>query len=763
MSKTPKRTDSGSNLETQAVTQKTDSLSPQEKEKRKERVLTQGTPSVTQSIADAVVIKNENIFFLTQPDGSVPLDGQHGFGLYYHDCRYLNGYEFKIANSDPNVLVSDASQGFAAIFELTNPEIQVGEGEHIPMGNVGITWERVLDAGELTLYDSIDFHNYGREQITCPFSLTFGADFKDVFAIRGLWPQQPGEKLSPRWEQNALSLVYEGADGRYRSLTVQFSLPPERKNGTCAEFGINLSPGESKELLVSLTVAEAADQSQVQPQAEDKPDVKGIESYFREASDEWVQGHTKVQSDSVLLNHLMNRSLKDLRTLQTQIEDQDFFAAGVPWFVTLFGRDSAITALQTLSYRPDIAAETLRLLASYQGDEVDEWRDEQPGKILHEIRVGELARLGEIPHTPYYGTVDATPLFLILMVQHAAWTGDLGLFKELRGNVDRALEWIDTYGDQNGDGYVEYKSTSSRGLVNQGWKDSGNAIVNADGSLAEPPIALVEVQGYVYQAKVGLADLYERAGEADRAEQLRQEAKALCQRFNRDFWLDDLGFYALALQKGGNPAAVVSSNPGHALWSGIVDQDKAATTVGRMMEQDMFNGWGVRTLSDRNPAYNPTGYHLGTVWPHDNAIIAAGFRRYGFDNEAQRVFKGITLAAMDFESFRLPELWSGFHQEMYSVPVHYPVACHPQAWAAGSVPFMIETFLGLVPEAFERRLRIVRPILPDFVDQIHVRGLQVADASVDLDFERTSEKDCEVNIARVDGELDVHVEKEQLK
>lgn len=367
---------------------------------------------------------------------------------------------------------------------------------------------------------------------------------------------------------------------------------------------------------------------------------------------------------------------------------------------------------------------------------------------------------GGDPAYPYYGTVDATPLFLVLLARHAAWTGELTLFHELRENVEWALTWIDRYGDSDGDGFVDYRSKTKSGLVNQGWKDSGNAIVNRDGSLAEPPIALVEVQAYVYRAKMDLADLFERAGEPDRAVRLREEARALKDRFNQDFWLEDLGIYALALQAHGKPVAVVSSNPGHALWAGIADWDKAEKTAQRLMAEDMFSGWGIRTLSALEKAYNPTAYHLGTVWPHDNSIIAAGFRQYRLDEYAGRIFSGLSEASLHFDAYRLPELFCGFPYQDYNVPVRYPVACHPQAWAAGSLPFLITAFLGLRPEAFERRLRIVRPMLPEGVDRIYVRRLQVGNAYVDINFERASGGQTTVNVTALDGELDVTLEAE---
>lgn len=744
-----------------AVDGRPEHLSLEEEQKRKQQVLTQGTASITRSIADAVVMKNENVFFLTEPDGDVPMSGGHGYGLYYHDCRYLNGYELKLAGGEPTKLVSTAPHGFTGIFELTNPEIQVSDGEHIAKNDIGITWRRTLEGDAPALHDLIAFQNYGLETIEVPVSLIFRAEFESVFAIRGLFPERLGRRHSPSWEEDdLLHFLYDGADGLYRSLSICFSPGPTAKDGATAHFRIKLEPREQKQLLVSLFIAEAPDRSDIRPKHHQQPDLKRIEVLRERASEEWLGHFPEIRSDSLLLNHLIERSFRDLLMLRSHLADQTYFAAGLPWFGTLFGRDSLITALQTLAYDPVIAEQTLRVLANYQGDEVNEWRDEQPGKILHEMRVGELARIGEIPHHPYYGTVDATPLFLVLVGRHAAWTGDLTLFHDLRNNIERALEWMAKYGDANGDGYIEYQSTSEKGLINQGWKDSGDAIVNDDGSLATPPISLVEVQGYAYLAKMTMADLFERTGEPDRARQLREEAQSLRERFNRDFWLEEKGIYALALQAGLKPCAVVSSNPGHALWAGIADRDKGHRTVERLMADDMNSGWGIRTLSSTEARYNPVGYHLGTVWPHDNAIIVAGFRCYGHDDAALRIATDLMRAAMHFDLDQLPELFAGFKREEYGVPVRYPVACHPQAWAAGSVPFLLETLLGLAPDAFNQQLRIERPMLPDFVDHVEIRGLKVGRASADLRFGRTGDGSVTANVLEIDGDLDVVVEPE---
>ncbi|MDQ4075489.1 MAG: amylo-alpha-1,6-glucosidase, partial [Chloroflexota bacterium] len=686
---------------------------------------------MARSIAQAVVMKDLNVFFLTDADGQVPLEDGHGLGLYYHDCRFLNGYELKLAGIQPNVLVSTAARGFMAIFELSNArDIKIADGSVISKEDIGITWERVVDHAQLTLHDRITLKNFGLEQITFPLSLTFQPGFEDVFVVRRFLAEKPGTLHPPAWKDGILSFLYDGADGLYRRLAIHFAPTPKATDGTTAHFQITLQPRESKQILVSLDLAESTDRSAVQTHVHQQADLEQVETIIQRSADQWLGHYTRIRSDSVLLDKILERSFRDLGVLRSMIGDEQFFAAGIPWFATLFGRDSLITALQTLAYDPDIAEQTLRVLARHQGQHVDEWQDEQPGKILHELRIGELARLGEIPHTPYYGTVDATSLFLILVGRHAAWTGDLTVFNDLRSHIEHALEWMSQYGDREGDGYIEYESesTSEQGLINKGWKDSGNAIVNDDGSLAKPPIALVEVQGYAYLAKLTLADLYQRAGEPKRAAQLRHEAEELRARFNRDFWLEDKGFYALALQASNRPAAVLSSNPGHALWSGIADPDKARRTVEALMADDMYSGWGVRTLSTKERRYNPIGYHLGTVWPHDNSFIAAGFRRYGFDDAALRIFMGTLEATMYFDGYHLPELFAGFPREDYHVPVRYPVANHPQAWGAGTVPYLLETMLGLVPEAFEHCLRIVHPILPHFIDRVEVHRLQVGQA-----------------------------------
>ena len=713
------------------------------------------------STVDAVVLKDENIYFLTARDGTVPLGGQHALGLYYHDTRFLDGYELTIGDARPEGLAATASSSYKATFELTNAEISSTAHATIQKQRIGIKWERLIASAKLSLLDRITFRNYDMASIKFPIALTFQAGFQDIFIIRGAKHKKTGHLQAPTWNNGALTFKYKGVDEIYRSLTVHVSPKAEAIGPNGAKVMMALEPGESKQLKVSLAISESSEKEAPAQQDYIDSDFDRVESALGRKGKEWLAEYPEFESDSRLFNDVMARSLRDHRVLRSTLDREYYFAAGLPWFGALFGRDSLIAAFEMLCYSPSMAEQTLRLLAKYQGKRLNPTHEEEPGKILHELRLGELANSKQILQTPYYGSVDATPLFLILLGHHAAWTGDLSLFHELRENVDLALEWLDKYGDIANDGYLRYQSKTKGGLANQGWKDSGDGIVNADGTLATPPIALVEVQGYVYLAKTCLADLYRRADTQERADQLLEDAANLRAHFNRDFWMEDKNSYALALQHNNRPAAVISSNAGQALWSGIIDPNKAKLVADRLMADDMFSGWGVRTLAECEQRYNPVGYHIGTVWPHDNAIIAAGLRKYGLDRSFQRIFGGMIEAAARFEHQRLPEVFAGFARNDYDSPVPYPEACHPQVWAAGAVPMMLQTALGLVPLGFERRLRIVSPLLPPLVRRLEVHRLKVGNATVSLRFERNTDDLVKVQVLKVDGDLTINIEPDQ--
>jgi glycogen debranching enzyme len=712
------------------------------------------------NVAKAVVTKAGDVFFLSEQNGELPANNQDGFGLYYHDCRYLDGYRIRFAGTPPNVLLSASNRGSIAEFELTNQQLQVPGGEStVPVQTFGVHLQRVIDGDQLTVDDVITIDNYDVQPHELPLSFGFQSHFEDIFEIRGLHAKKIGKGNKPEWHDGVLVLSYSGADGVLRRIEVHFDPPPMKTSGNSAEYQLKLNPGQREQLKISFEISETQDRPAMGKRPRSKPDE--LAHSIDRASREWLAGYADLQSNSVQLNRVMQRSLLDLGILKSELDGHHYFAAGLPWYGALFGRDSLISALQTLAYEPKIAEDTIRLLAKHQGTKNDDWRDEEPGKILHELRRGELANLNEIPQTPYYGSVDSTPLFLILVGEHANWTGDLGLFKAIRQHVDRALHWIDHGGaDLNGK-YLSYASKSSKGLGNQGWKDSGDSVMNSDGSLATPPIALVEVQGYVYRAKLLIADLCARAGDSKTADRLRSQAAELKKDFNRDFWVESKNFYAIALQEDNKPAAVISSNPGQALWTGIVDDDQAELVVEHLTAKDMFSGWGIRTLSHKERRYNPIGYHLGTVWPHDNSIIAAGFRRYGFDKQAVQVMESIVSAGQHFEHARLPEVFGGFSQHDFAVPVPYPVACHPQAWAAGAVPFMMSNLLGLTADAFNKRLRVVRPVLPSFVNELDFRRIKIGDSTIDLHFKRATDGKVQVDVVNRSGSINVEVEPKQ--
>ena len=465
----------------------------------------------------------------------------------------------------------------------------------------------------------------------------------------------------------------------------------------------------------------------------------GMEVAEREAAasvERWNASGSLIRSGNKDFDGFVDASIRDLKALETPVAGGRIFAAGIPWYVAPFGRDSLITCYESLMWNPHPAADCLRVLAGLQAQADDADRDAEPGKILHELRVGELARAGLIPHTPYYGTVDATPLFLMLAGAYYRWTADLGLMRELKPALDRALEWIDRSGDLDGDGFIEYRKRSPGGLENQGWKDSGDCIVHADGTLAQGPIALVEAQGYVYLAKRRIAAVYDALGDASSASTLRTSADRLSQAFHEAFWMPEEGTFALALDGSKRQVRSITSNPGHCLYCGIVDESRAASVAERLMAADMFSGWGIRTLSKSSPAYNPMGYHLGSVWPHDNALAAAGLKRYGFAAATERIASAMLDAATVSQDKRLDELYCGFDRRPSLPPVAYPVACRPQAWAAAAPLMLTQALLGISADAGSNALDVFQPNLPPWLERLQISNLAVGSSRLSLLFQR---------------------------
>jgi len=581
-------------------------------------------------------------------------------------------------------------------------------------------------------------------------TLRLDADYADIFELRGLVRAMRGERLTNAWSSDGLAFSYRGLDGGVRRTTVSLyphmrraavTLPDDALDTaeTTLELDWLIQPGRSETLAIEVRAETLDDGAPHAP------------------PQRWPVGAT-IETSHVLAERALERSTADLGLLVNDGPDQGerYIAAGVPWFSCLFGRDSIITSLQMLAVQPEIARATLSILARLQATKVDEFHDAAPGKILHELRSGELARTNEIPHTPYYGTVDATPLWLMLLDEYERWTGDSTLIERLWPNALAALDWLDRHGDLDGDGFIEYQRLSERGLVNQGWKDSADSVRNRDGSLGEGPIALVEVQGYAYAARRGLARLARLRGDEALATSQENAADRLRRRFEDAFWMEDAGTYAMALDGAKQQVDGIASNAGHALWTGIADEKRAVRTAAALTGGGMWSGWGIRTLSADTIGYNPIGYHLGSIWPHDNAICAAGFARYGLFDATRQVAGALFEATAHFREARLPELFCGFERATSPLPVPYPVACSPQAWAAGSLYHLMSAALGLRPDARAGRLELVRPALPKWLPSLRLLGLRVGAAAVDLEFS-AQEGSISVEVLRRTGELDVIV------
>jgi glycogen debranching enzyme len=728
------------------------------------------------SLNRQLVLKEGDVFFVSDEAGDVL--GNEALGLYYDDTRHLSLFTLRVNGTAPPLLNFSGYRNFMGTLQYANDIIMLDDGQAVLPQTLSIRRSRFISGG---LHERIGLVNYNQFDVPLTVTLSFAADFRDIFDVRGFPREEWGKLLPPVWEDGKLVLRYEGLDGVGRSTTIPFETLPDavaieipEAAAPTVEPGVMLPvvgapsyhvtiPTPVATLTWNLVLRPSTPLSlafQVTPHEQlDEPDYteapseqfappegtpttignsggrfdKAV-SRMRLSYWNWEQESATFVTDNEDFNHVLKRCRYDVRVLCDRVPNGYFPSAGIPWYACPFGRDSIITALQTLSLNPTIAAGTLHLLARYQGDREDPWRDEQPGKILHELRKGEMARLRLVPHSPYYGTVDATPLFVLLFAETMRWLDDDALYGSLLPNVFRAVEWIDRYGDVDGDGFVEYTgTTTANGIRNQVWKDSVDSIQFPDGTLAETPIAAVEVQGYVYAAKKGLSDLLRRKGDTETADRLAAEAEALRARFDDAFWMPDVGFYSQGLDRDKQQVPTISSNPGHCLWSGIASEDKAVATVQRMMRPDMVSGWGVRTISSESHSYNPMSYHNGSIWPHDNSLVAAGFKRYGCHEEANAVISQVAEAAQYFRYYRLPELYCGFNRDTVygSGPSEYPVSCSPQAWAAAAPILMLQTMLGLEVDAAEGRVRI-NPRLPDWLGEVRVGNLRVGSHRVSM-------------------------------
>jgi glycogen debranching enzyme len=701
---------------------------------------------VTEHLPSTLTVKDDDIFLITDTLGNIAgCISEEGavtsMGLFCRDTRFLSRLELQIDRRHPILLSSNAQRGFSLSVLCSNPRLDNGT----PAEMVGIQRDMVINGG---LFEEILITNYSTQPVKFELSLSFGADFKDLFEIRGFDRKKGGQllrRVEPKDPENAeqaeylihdnpaeLTLAYEGMDNSILESQIQFlNQPPDQYKGYTAIWKINLETHATERISYRLSML--LDSHPVSNVSVPMTLMQAKAAEMVEEQ-EWRGTTTQIRTDNKAFNQVIERAEQDIYLLRQSFEQGKALSAGVPWFCTLFGRDSIIAASQTLILDPAIARETLTILAHYQGKDLDDWREEEPGKILHEIRLGEMARCNEIPHTPYYGTVDATPLWLMLYAEYYAWTGDRETLQKLWHNALAAMDWVDRNLTETG--YIAYNRRSKRGLQNQGWKDSSDCIVYRDGTQAKGPIALCEVQAYVYAAKLRMSEIARLWKRIDLADRWLDEAADLKKRFNQDFWVADEDFCALALDGKGKPVDSITSNPGHCLNLGILDTEKAKCVAERLQAPDMFNGWGIRTLSSFSPAYNPMGYHVGSVWPHDNGLTALGLRALGQVDQALELGQALIDMTIRQPYQRPPELFCGYERQGDGEPIRYPVACSPQAWATGTIFQLAQMMANLVPDAPGNHLRIIDPALPTSIQWLTMTNLKVGSTLIDLEFVR---------------------------
>jgi glycogen debranching enzyme len=690
------------------------------------------------------VLKQGQSFAVFDHTGDIEHAGLGEQGIYHEGTRFLSLLALRIGNLRPFLLNSTVKKdNLLFTINLTNPDVYANGKVILRRGDLHVFRSKFI--WQATCFETLELVNYSLLPIELSFTLQYDADFSDIFEVRGIKRKRRGHRLPDEIAPNQVVLVYRGLDGVSRRTEIHFSPVPEDFSASRAYFRRILTPGKREQFEFTYSFIIEQKHGGRRPRAIALQAAEQSMAYCK--SDD-----CEVQTSNREFNRWLNRSAADLHMMITKTEHGLYPYAGVPWFSTVFGRDGIITALFFLWVNTRVARGVLDYLAAYQATEIIPERDATPGKILHEVRCGEMAALNEIPFALYYGSTDSTPLFVILAGAYYDRTGDREFIESIWPQIVLALEWGDRYGDVDGDGFVETARQSLRGLVQQGWKDSWDAVSHADGSLPEGPIALCEVQAYTYAAKQAGARLATTLGHVELARALLDQARALKQKFNEVFWCEEISSYALALDRHKRPCRVVASNAGHALFAGIASDEYARRLAERLMSEDMFSGWGVRTLSTKEVRYNPMSYHNGSVWPHDNAIIAGGLARYGLKNEVNQILSGLFDASLFFEMERLPELFCGFSRREGEGPTHYPAACAPQAWASASVFMMLQASLGLFIDATSTEVKFVTSLLPPFLDQVYVKNLKVGDASLDLVRDRSLRG---VSIERREGDAAV--------
>ncbi len=687
----------------------------------------------TSSLADdrTRVLKYGETFAVFNRLGDIEGIGVGEQGLYHRGTRYLSRLALRLNGSVPQLLRSTIHED-GALFTIDMMNLDVyREGRIVlPRGALHVFRSKFLwkDA----CYEKIRVANFGLAPFDASISLLFAADYADIFQVRGVNRQGKGEMLPPEVNGHEVVLSYRGRDRELRRSRLEFSPAPPRLSPDSAMCSFTLAPGEERSL--SVTVTCQGESSHPHSTTFDE----GMHKSAREQQETRSQ-FCSVTSSHAAFNRWLSRSASDVQLMIRGNPEGAYPYAGVPWFSTVFGRDALVTAMQCLWAAPWIAESVLKYLALHQAVEIIPEQEAEPGKILHEMRHGEMANLHEVPFGLYYGSVDSTPLFVLLAGMYFDRTGDTDTVKAIWPNILAALDWIDQYGDADHDGYVEYRARSEKGLVQQGWKDSHDAVFHSDGTLADPPIALCEVQAYVYGARLAAARIAQTLGQTELAQKQILQAQKLQQAFDSEFWDDDLGSYVLALDANKKPCRVLTSNAGQALITGIVSPEKAARLAATLFDENLFCGWGIRTVASNQIRYNPMSYHNGSVWPHDNSLIAAGLARYGYKQQAEQLLAAILEASTFMELNRLPELFCGFHKRPgVEGPTLYPVACSPQAWSAGAAYLFVDACLGMTFSVANKTIHFSKPHLPSFIDEITLEGLRIGEASMDLKVRRGS-------------------------
>lgn len=691
------------------------------------------------------ILKHGETFAVLDHFGNIGPAGLGEEGIYHHDTRHLSCLSLTLNDAYPMLLsTTGVDDGATRTEDLTNLDLFEDGELLVPFGALHLARTKLI--WQAACHERVRLTNYGDRALTIRLRIEIEADFADIFEVRGTTRPARGALHPPVLRADGLQFRYDGLDGLTRTTTVQTTPQPSVVTERALLYNLAMAAHETCVIDASYTFEEIPARPTF---------VQAFEAV--EASRRGMkQGYCRIATSNEQFDAWLDRSFIDLQMLVTETPSGLYPYAGVPWFSTIFGRDGLVTALQTLWVNPGIARGVLVVLAGHQGIEVAPERVETPGKILHELRDGEMARLGNVPFGRYYGSADATPLFVLLAGEYIYATGDLAFAKALWPNVERALIWIEQFGDLDGDGFIEYETTDSRGLTNQGWKDSWDSVFHADGALAPGPIALVEVQAYVYAAKRSIARVAAALGHEERARELLHEADELRRRFDAAYWCDAIQTYALALDGAKQRCAVRSSNAGHALFAGIAEPARAARVVAQLLTQGGYSEWGVRTVAEGEARYNPMSYHNGSIWPHDNALIAAGLADYGFGDGTLALLTGLFQASLFVDLHRLPELFCGFERRAGDGPTLYPLACAPQAWASGAPFMLLHAALGLNIDALKGELCFRYPRLPPYLTEVELTGLRVGSAEVDVRLHRYRE-DIGINVTRRDGDVGVIV------